>query len=178
MDKKTIPGYTVKNNWLYKDGEMVSVKRSPNHGNVEMVPELIVVHYTASDGLQGTIDWLCKPQGSQSVSAHLVVARTGTVWQLVPFNRSAYHAGVSEWEGRQYCNQFSVGIENMGWGKDWPEAQINANIGIMIALHKAYPIKWIAGHSDVAPGRKQDPGPIFPWDKIYEGLAEAGINYE
>ena len=161
----------MRDNWLYLNGEMVSVKRSPNHGNVEMVPELIVVHYTASDGLQGTIDWLCKPQGSQSVSAHLVVARTGTVWQLVKFNQAAWHAGQSEWNGRRFCNNFSIGIENMGWGKDWPEEQIKANIGIMQALLEAYPeINEIVGHEDIAPGRKQDPGALYPWDRVYDEL--------
>jgi N-acetyl-anhydromuramyl-L-alanine amidase AmpD len=168
-------GFEVKNHLLYQDGEEVSFKKSPNHGEV-ITPELVVVHYTASDGLMGTIEWLCKPQGKKSVSAHVVVARTGVVWQLVPFNLAAWHAGQSEWDGREWCNHFSIGIENMGWGKDWPEAQVQANIDILIALHRAYPtIKATVGHEDVAPGRKFDPGPNYPWDRVTEALKQVGF---
>lgn len=178
--------YSVENNILLKDGNPVSWKKSPNYSRhddgspVIMNPELVVIHYTASDGLQGTLDWLCKSQGKKSVSAHLVVAKNGIIWQLLPLNYVGWHAGNSEWDGREWCNNFSIGIENMGWGRkdDWPDAQIESNIGILKALHEAYPIIGIAGHEDISRTGKVDPGPYFPWARIWDGLREAGIEYE
>lgn len=164
--------YEIKNHLLYKDGERVSYKLSPNHGKV-IRPEIIVVHCTGSNSLQGALNWLVTP-GSQ-VSAHLVIAKTGQVWQLVPFNLRAWHAGRSEYDGRPDVNSFSIGIENVGLGDEWPEAQIEANRLIIAALYEAYDIQDTVGHADVAipPGRKADPGPKFPWEKIFLDYREA-----
>ena len=162
--------FTVKDNWLYEDNNPVEQHPSPNHGN-EMVPRLIVIHYTASspdDAAAGDISWLCKPQGKRSVSAHLVVRKDGSVVQLIPFNLVAWHAGESEYEGERYVNRFSIGIENDGRGDYWPDAQIEANRAIIEALFEVYPIQDVVGHEDVAPGRKPDPGPRYPWDKVVE----------
>lgn len=166
--------YEVKDHWLYKDGEMVSVKPSPNYGGV-ITPEMVVIHYTGDNGTGG-LQWLTS-KGS-NVSAHLWIAKTGVIWQVLPFNIRAWHAGVSEYDGRSDCNSWSIGIENQGIGDSWPEAQIQANIGVLVALHKAYQINYVVGHSDVAPGRKVDPGPLYPWERIYAGLADAGIKYD
>ena len=111
--------FEIKNGFLYKDGQRVSYKESPNHGGT-IEPELIVIHYTGDNGTGG-LQWLCD-QASQ-VSAHLWIAKTGVVWQLLPFNVCAWHAGRSEWDGRSGCNSFSVGIENQGTGDEWPEKQ-------------------------------------------------------
>ena len=158
----------VRDHFLFVDGEQVEYRESPNHGD-EMVPRLIVIHYTASspdDAAEGDIEWLCKPQGKKSVSAHLVVRKEGSVVQLVPFNLVAWHAGESAYDGERYVNRFSIGIENDGRGDYWPEVQAEANRAIIEALFAAYPIEDVVGHEDVAPGRKPDPGPRYPWDKV------------
>jgi N-acetylmuramoyl-L-alanine amidase len=159
--------YEVRTHLLYKDGEPVSFKRTPNHGEL-IKPEIVVVHYTGSNSLSGALNWLCAPEAK--VSAHLVIAKTGVVWQLVPFNVKAWHAGVSSYDGRAIgnsVNAFSIGIENQSLGDVWPEAQIEANKAIIEALYKAYDIQDTLGHCDVAPGRKVDPGPLYPWKKIF-----------
>ena len=162
--------FEVKNGFLYKDGKRVSYKESPNHGGT-IEPQLIVVHYTGDNGTGG-LRWLCSPESQ--VSAHLWIAKTGIVWQLLPFTVRGWHAGKSEWDGRPDVNNFSIGIENQGIGDEWPEAQIRTNIDVIIALHKAYPIQATVGHEDVAPGRKVDPGPNFPWDQVADAVQEAG----
>jgi len=158
--------YQIKNHLLYKDGQRVSCKLSPNHGKV-IKPEIIVLHYTGSNSLQGALNWLCTP--ASQVSAHVVIAKTGQVWQLVPFNLRAWHAGKSAYDGRPDVNSFSIGIENVGLGDEWPEAQIEANRQVIAALYDAYDIQDTVGHSDICvpAGRKADPGPKFPWEKIF-----------
>ena len=164
--KKVIPGYSVSNHWLNLDGKLVNVKLSPNRGRL-ITPEIIVIHYTGDNSLQSALDWLCAREAE--VSAHLVIAKTGAVWQLMPFNVQAWHAGRSEYDGRAGVNNFSIGIENVGTGDEWPDAQIQANIGIIRALYRAYGIEDTVGHEDVAvpPGRKVDPGPRYPWKTIF-----------
>lgn len=163
--------YQINNLLLYKKYERVSYKLSPNHGN-SIIPEIIVLHYTGSNSLQGALNWLCT-SGSQ-VSAHLVIAKTGQIWQLLPFNLRAWHSGKSEYNGRPDVNNFSIGIENVGLGDEWPEAQIQANIDVISALYKAYNITDTVGHCDVAipVGRKVDPGPLFPWKQIFPDWQE------
>jgi N-acetyl-anhydromuramyl-L-alanine amidase AmpD len=160
--------YSVMEHRLLKDGNPVSWKRSPNCGGI-IEPELIVIHYTGDNGTGG-LQWLTT-KGS-GVSAHLWISKGGVDWQLLPFNVRAWHAGRSEWDGRSDCNNFSVGIECQGVGGDWPESQVKAIIGVCEALHEAYPIYGIAGHDEVAipAGRKSDPGPHFPWQRVYEEL--------
>ena len=143
----------------------VNWKASPNYrGTIR--PQLIVIHYTGTNSLQSALSWLCNK--SSGVSAHLVIAKTGQIWQLVPFNMRAWHAGKSEYDGRADVNSFSIGIENVGLGDEWPEAQIQANIDVIKALCEAYDIQDIVGHDEVAvpPGRKVDPGPLYPWKRI------------
>lgn len=161
--------YTVKNHVLFKGGERVSSKLSPNHGGI-IKPEIIVIHYTGSNSLPGGLNWLCA-KGSQ-VSAHLVIAKTGVVWQLLPLNVRGWHAGKSSYNGRPDVNSFSIGIENVGLGDEWPEAQIQANIDVLDALYATYRIEDTVGHSDVASGRKVDPGPRYPWKRIFPGWEE------
>src|SRR6187399_2094579 len=101
------------------------------------------------------------------VSAHFLVRRDGSVIQFVPVERRAWHAGVSSWRGRERCNDFSVGIELEGSDADTFEAaQYDVLNRLLAALKKNYPITDIVGHSDIAPGRKTDPGPHFDWSRI------------
>ena len=98
------------------------------------------------------------------VSAHFLVRRDGAVLQFVPCTRRAWHAGVSSWRGRERCNDFSIGIELEG-SDDMPfeAAQYASLATLTLALRSAYPLTGIVGHSDIAPGRKTDPGPHFDW---------------
>lgn len=157
--------YSIKNHLLYKDGERVNYKLSPNRGGV-IKPELVVIHFTGDNSLQGAVSWLCNP--SAKVSAHLVIAKNGLIWQLLPFNVAGWHAGRSEYGGRTGVNGFSVGIENVGLGDEWPEAQVQANIDVIRALCQAYDIVDLVGHDEVAvpEGRKVDPGPKYPWRQV------------
>ena len=90
------------------DGTPMGFQRSPNQSGV-ITPEFLVMHYTAGTSMKGSVDWLSNPVAR--ASAHLVMGRDGEVVQLVAFNRKAWHAGQSEWDGRRSANGFSIGIE-------------------------------------------------------------------
>jgi len=104
------------------------------------------------------------------VSAHLCVRRDGRVVQYVPFHRRAWHAGVSLFEGRGRCNDFSIGVELEGTDdQPYQAVQYRALARVALALMRAYPRLTparIVGHSDIAPGRKTDPGPAFDWTRL------------
>lgn len=161
--------FSVKDHFLYKDGKQVKYKPSPNHSG-KMTPRIAVIHYTGDNSLQGALSWLVAPEAQ--VSAHLVIAKDGTVFQLVPFNTIAWHAGRGEYDGQVNVNSFSIGIENVGIGDEWPDEQVQAISEVLDALYETYDLEDTVGHEDVAPGRKVDPGPNFPWDKL--GLTEKG----
>lgn len=104
---------------------------------------------------------------TQKVSAHFLIRRDGTVIQFVSCLDRAWHAGVSNWQGRERCNDFSVGIELEGSDFEAFEDSQYEQLNYLIAsLKNAYPIQDIAGHSDIAPGRKTDPGPYFDWNRV------------
>ncbi len=109
------------------------------------------------------------------VSAHLLLQRDGAAVQFVNFDQRAWHAGRSRFRGRDECNDFSVGIELEGSDmEDYTEAQYRALAGVTRALMAAYPGlsgDRIAGHADIAPARKTDPGPAFDW-AAYLGLLQ------
>ena len=101
------------------------------------------------------------------VSAHFFVRRGGTVLQFVSCDDRAWHAGVSTWRGRAVCNDFSIGIEIEGDDKaPFTDAQYSALNALLAALKFAYPIKAVTTHSEIAPGRKIDPGPTFDWSRL------------
>jgi len=104
------------------------------------------------------------------VSAHLLVRRTGEVVQYVPFHRRAWHAGASSWQGRERCNDYSIGIELEGTDHSPYESAQYAMLARVIAvLCRSSPSLTpgrIVGHSDVAPGRKSDPGISFDWPRL------------
>ena len=108
------------------------------------------------------------------VSAHALIRRDGEIVQYVPFGQRAWHSGRSEYQGRSACNDFSVGIELEGTDEvPYENAQYEALAALIAALLLAYPTlsrERIVGHSDVAPGRKTDPGPTFDWPRLRAAL--------
>ena len=108
------------------------------------------------------------------VSSHLLIERDGSITQFVPFNKKAWHAGVSSYLGRENCNEFSIGIELEGTDDTaYTKDQYNSLIEVTIELMKAYPDiqkNSIVGHSDIAPSRKTDPGKSFDWELYLSGL--------
>jgi AmpD protein len=107
---------------------------------------------------------------SLRVSAHLLIQRDGHIIQFVPFHHRAWHAGVSSFEGRTGCNDFSVGIELEGTDDvAYEDCQYQQLGQVIKLLQQTYPMitpDRIVGHSDIAPGRKTDPGPFFNWDQL------------
>ncbi len=101
------------------------------------------------------------------VSAHFLVRRDGELVQFVACGERAWHAGASSWRGRERCNDFSIGVEVEG-ADDTPytSAQYAMLTRLVRALVRRYPIADIVGHSDIAPGRKTDPGPAFAWTRL------------
>lgn len=108
------------------------------------------------------------------VSSHVVIRRDGQVTQFVPFHQRAWHAGVSRWDDREKCNDFTVGIELEGCdNQPYEVIQYEVLAGVIQALFEAYPrlnLERITGHEHIAPGRKTDPGPYFSWDTLYQLL--------
>jgi N-acetyl-anhydromuramoyl-L-alanine amidase len=102
------------------------------------------------------------------VSAHFLIRRDGALIQFVPCGRRAWHAGVSNWKGRERCNDYSIGIELEGSDeRPYTQAQYRRLTALIHKLRRAYPIADIVGHSDIAPGRKTDPGASFDWGRLH-----------
>lgn len=188
--------FAVKTHVLHLDEKPVAQKKTPNMGGALIRPSLLVIHFTASQRAAGSISWLCNP--AAKASAQIVIDVDGTVTQLMPLNRVAWHAGLSKWKGKSGCNSFSIGIEmaNPGLlrrlGNDkfadaygnsvpasqvatinghywalYPQAQQEAAVGVAQAIIASYPtIREIVGHSDIAPGRKIDPGDAWPMESF------------
>lgn len=105
------------------------------------------------------------------VSAHFFIRRSGEIFQFVSCYRRAWHAGVSQWQGRTRCNDFSIGIELEGSDFVAFEASQYRSLGYLTRrLRRVFPLREIAGHSDVAPGRKTDPGPYFDWSRYRKSV--------
>lgn len=101
------------------------------------------------------------------VSAHFLIRRRGELIQFVACGARAWHAGVSNWQGRERCNDFSIGIELEGTDdRPFTQAQYRRLAALVRTLRRAYPITGLTGHSDIAPGRKTDPGPYFDWPRL------------
>jgi len=109
------------------------------------------------------------------VSAHCLIERDGKLLQFVSFLDRAWHAGESEWCGESVCNNFSIGIELEGCDDQaYADAQYSSLAKLIASLRVNYPqieTDSVTGHSDIAPGRKTDPGPAFDWPKLKEYLA-------
>ena len=101
------------------------------------------------------------------VSAHILIERNGSLIQYVPFNKCAWHAGQSNYAGRDRCNEFSIGIELKGSIKEeFTNDQYSVLNDLLDLLKKEYGDMDVVGHSEIAPNRKNDPGPYFNWDLI------------
>jgi len=118
---------------------------------------------------------------ARRVSAHALIRRSGEIVQYVPFERRAWHAGVSQYRGRSACNDFSIGIELEGSDDTaYTDVQYGRLAVVITALLAAYPTlsrQRLVGHSDIAPGRKTDPGPTFDWKRLH-GMLEASDGRE
>ncbi|MGX9354891.1 N-acetylmuramoyl-L-alanine amidase [Roseobacteraceae bacterium S113] len=148
---------------------------SPNFGPRRdgLRPSLIVLHYTAMPSAEGARDWLCTAHAE--VSAHYVIARAGTIWQLVEEDARAWHAGAGQWRGQDDINSRSIGIEIANTGAEpFPEPQMAALERLMRRIMARHEITETIGHSDMAIGRKIDPGPHFDWARLArQGLADS-----
>ncbi len=156
------------------------VRVSPNFGQRRGVssPDMIVLHYTGMETGDGAEAWLCDP--ASEVSSHYLVHEDGRVVQMVRESDRAWHAGKSSWFGVTDINSCSIGIEIVNPGhtlgyRSFPKRQIEAVISLCAGIRRRHevPCERVLAHSDVAPGRKIDPGERFPW----RALAEAGIGH-
>lgn len=111
------------------------------------------------------------------VSSHLLIRRDGEVVQYVPFNKRAWHAGISEYQGRDTCNNFSIGIEMEGSDfEEFTEDQyrsLEATVELLLETYSSLSPAAITGHEHIAPGRKTDPGPFFKWQRLSEKFKES-----
>ena len=146
---------------------------SPNFGERRhgRRPELVVIHHTAMVSAEAALARLADPLAE--VSAHYVVAEDGRVWRMVAEEARAWHAGAGAWRGEADVNSRSIGIELANPGPlsgfpPFPEAQMAALEGLLDAVRERWkiPAAGVIAHSDMAPGRKADPGPKFDWRRL------------
>lgn len=147
---------------------------SPNHGvrRGTQRPDLIVLHYTGMADAASARTRLCDP--AAEVSAHWLLLEDGTAEALVAEDRRAWHAGAGSWHGREDVNSHSIGIEIVNPGdRPFPAAQMAGLERLVRGIMDRWGIgpEGVIGHSDMAPGRKIDPGPRFDWRR----LARAGL---
>lgn len=142
---------------------------SPNYGPRRggQHPSLIVLHYTAMLDAGGALRHLCNPEAE--VSAHYLICAKGTLTQMVNDDCRAWHAGAGEWAGEDDVNSRSIGIELANTGtQPFPEPQMAALTALLgrIRARLSIPPEGVIAHSDLAPGRKIDPGPHFDWRRL------------
>lgn len=168
------------------DGWLPGAQRipSPNFDErpADMAVCLVVVHAISLPpgefGGQGIVDLFTNQLDPQAhpyyreiadmrVSAHFLIRRDGRLIQFVSVAHRAWHAGVSTWDGRERCNDFSIGIELEGCDElPFTAVQYLTLNALLADLSRRYPLQAVVGHSDIAPGRKTDPGPDFDWCKL------------
>jgi len=154
---------------------------SPNFGERRdgLKPTLIVLHYTAMDSAQAALDRLCDPVFE--VSAHYLIGSDGALWHMVEEKDRAWHAGAGEWCGQNDINSRSIGIELDNAGTH-PFAE--PQLAVLDTLLSGVMARWsipsagVIGHSDMAPGRKSDPGPRFPWQRLEQQRLAAIRSYD
>lgn len=148
---------------------------SPNHGPRRngLTPHLVVLHFTEMASAEAALDRLCDP--ATEVSSHWLIGRDGRLWQLVDEDRRAWHAGAGQWQGQEDINSRSIGIELDNDGQS-PFShplmtRLESLLSRILADWAIAPAGVIA-HSDMAPGRKVDPGPRLDWRRLArQGLA-------
>lgn len=146
----------------------------PSTNQDERRPILIVLHYTDQDSVQESLDTLRTRNSGGPVSAHYLVGRDGSRYQLVSDERRAWHGGPGRWGTITDINSASIGIELDNDGSSpFPPEQIDSLLVLLedLCTRLRIPRTQVVGHQDFAPGRKIDPGPLFPWKR----LAEAGF---
>lgn len=165
------------------DGWLVGIRRVPS-ANCDARPpgaavELLVIHNISlppgrfgsgcierlfGNSLDAAAHPFLELLARLRVSAHFLIERNGGITQFVSCNERAWHAGASSFEGRAGCNDYSVGVELEGTDfTAFDPAQYAALARLTTALRRAFPLRAARGHSDIAPGRKTDPGPLFDW---------------
>ena len=150
-------------------GKMAAIRTSPNFGTRRggARPSLVVLHYTAMATVEEAVARLCSPEFQ--VSAHYVVDEGGGICSLVEERFRAWHAGSGEWDGLPDVNSRSIGIEIANPGdRPFPNQQMEAVAGLVADIQDRWNIdpRGVIGHSDMAPGRKIDPGPRFDWRRL------------
>ena len=183
--------FTFEQGWLQQARRVPSPNFGPRPENC--IPELLVIHNISlppgeygGDAIErfftNCLDCDEHPYYQQvrglQVSAHLLIRRSGELLQFVNFEQRAWHAGQSCFAGRDNCNDYSIGIELEGGDDDpYTRAQYQVLSLVTAALCAAYPaigLEHIVGHSEIAPGRKTDPGPAFDWQRYRKELTEQG----
>lgn len=182
------------------DHWFASAIREPIEGGSNLVPLFLVIHFTAGATAKSSIEFWRTP-AAKGASAQVVIDRDGTIYQCRPFNKTCGHAGKSTWKGHNGLNDCSIGIELANAGDDeklaarytklplveakhknggpvtkweaYTEPQIEALKVLSKALVAEYNIKEIVGHDDIAPKRKNDPGPAFPMDEFHKAVFDA-----
>jgi N-acetylmuramoyl-L-alanine amidase len=146
---------------------------SPNHGERKdgKTVTALVLHYTGMQDAASALHQLCNP--AAAVSSHYFVFEDGRILQLVPEERRAWHAGAGCWQGERDMNSASIGMEIVNPGhalgyRAFPDAQIDAVCALSADIVKRWriPADRVIAHSDMAPSRKEDPGELFPWDRL------------
>ncbi|WP_448212907.1 1,6-anhydro-N-acetylmuramyl-L-alanine amidase AmpD [Colwellia sp. MEBiC06753] len=178
---------TIKNGWLENIEHQASPHFSPREPDADI--SLLVVHNISlppgkfggpyiTDLFLGRLDKKADPYFADiyqlEVSAHCLIRRNGEVIQYVSFDDKAWHAGISNFAGRERCNDFSIGIELEGTDNEpYTERQYQQLVSLVKKLQESYPLivhNNIVGHCDIAPGRKTDPGESFDWQYFYSLL--------
>ena len=173
-----------KSGWYKAAQQLPSPNFGPRPDHAEI--DLVVIHsISLPPGQYGTgavqqlftnqLDWDAHPyyQGIRGleVSSHFFITRQGEIWQFVSCDDRAWHAGLSQWRGRDRCNDDSIGIELEGLeGLTFETPQYQALQKLCAAIAAQYPIRYLAGHEHLAPGRKQDPGSGFDWSLLRNQL--------
>lgn len=191
VNTSRVSGYTLAGGWLLQARKVPSPNFGPRPDNCS--PDLLVIHNISlppgqfgGDCIErlftNCLDWDEHPffaeiRGAQ-VSAHLLIERTGELLQFVDLDERAWHAGQSCFAGRDNCNDFSIGIELEGTD-DTPYT--DEQYWVLVAVTRALQARYkgisddrIVGHSDIAPGRKTDPGPGFDWVRYRHSIATGG----
>lgn len=183
-----MPNLTIEQGCLLYQKQVPSPHFSPRPNPDDI--SLLVIHYISLPPeefggdfidrfFQGTLDPTLHPYFAEikdlRVSAHCLINRQGEITQYVNFNEMAWHAGISCFEGREKCNEFSIGIELEGSNNQpFTDAQYASLIALTQAISQAYPNitrDRITGHQHIAPDRKQDPGQYFDWQRYLQGIA-------
>lgn len=178
----------IQQGWLVEAKRVVSphFNQRPNNSEVSLLvihnislPPLNMSGTFVEQFFEGTLDFESYPELDElkdlRVSSHLYIRRNGKVIQFVPFNQRAWHAGVSQFQGQDNCNDFSIGIELAGADQiPYTGAQYESLVRVTKAIQAEFPLignSNIVGHSDIAAGRKTDPGDSFDWSR-YKTLLE------